>query len=61
MEYIFNTDVVKERLYLQCSKKNLERKSAFDLLKNKGLDMTTLVVLCLILKLFLRHDKLGGT
>jgi hypothetical protein len=31
----------------------------FDLLKNKRLDMTTSVVLCLILKLFLGLDKLG--
>jgi hypothetical protein len=32
---------------------------AFDLLKNKKLDKTISVVLCLILKLFLRMDKLG--
>jgi hypothetical protein len=32
---------------------------AIDLLKNKGLDITISVVLCLILKLFLRLDKLG--
>jgi hypothetical protein len=33
---------------------------AFDLLKNKGLDRTTSVVLCLISKLFLGQDKLGA-
>jgi hypothetical protein len=31
----------------------------FDLLKNKKLDMTTLFVVCLILKLFFELDKLG--
>jgi hypothetical protein len=31
---------------------------AFDLLKYKGLDKTTSVVLCLIVKLFLVIDKL---
>jgi hypothetical protein len=33
---------------------------AFDLLKNKGLDETTPVVVCLILKLFLGLVKSGG-
>jgi hypothetical protein len=34
--------------------------SVFDMLKNKGLDITTSIVLCfLILKLFLVLDKLG--
>jgi hypothetical protein len=33
---------------------------AFDLLKNKGLDRTTSIVLYLILKLFLVLDKLGA-
>jgi hypothetical protein len=32
----------------------------FDLLKNKGLDKTTSVVLCLISNLFLKLDKLGA-
>jgi hypothetical protein len=34
-------------------------KGVFDLLKNKGMNRTTLTVLCLILKLFLELDKLG--
>jgi hypothetical protein len=33
---------------------------AYDLLKNKGLDKTTLVALCLILKLFMGLDKFGS-
>jgi hypothetical protein len=32
----------------------------FDLLKDKGLDKTTQVILCLIIKLFQGLDKLGG-
>jgi hypothetical protein len=34
-------------------------KGALDLLKNKELDRTTTVVLCLILKMFTKLDKLG--
>jgi hypothetical protein len=33
---------------------------SFHMLKNKGLGMTILVVICLILKLFLRINKLGA-
>jgi hypothetical protein len=33
-------------------------KGVFGLLKNKGMNRTTLTVMCLILKLFLELDKL---
>jgi hypothetical protein len=39
-------------------RKHIFYKSVFDLLKNKRLDMTTSVILCLISKLFLGLDKL---